>query len=163
MNSPLDSSAPRGAIWGRARPSPRSSVEAGEPYEFHGFLAPHTTEAPGLVRHWLIGHLIDHVPDHVMDDAALLASELATNAVQHGLPATEVTLEITHTSIRVAVIDMAPAIPTMQPITMDRPQGRGLNIVDALAATWGVETRGDVPGKTVWFTLNIASVHKSGR
>ncbi|MEY9210668.1 ATP-binding protein [Thermobifida halotolerans] len=91
----------------------------------------------------------------------LLTSEIATNAVTHsasGAPGGkfEVTVYTAASWVRVEVRDLGGS-------ELPRPQhrdpydvsehGRGLDLVEALAAKWGVEARADGLGRTVWFEL----------
>ena len=46
-----------------------------------------------------------------------------------------------------------PVLPRLSPPTIDSDAGRGLLLVDALAADWGTCPAGD--GKSVWFSLDI--------
>jgi hypothetical protein len=41
--------------------------------------------------------------------------------------------------------------PTSPPADVDRPSGRGLRLLDALADEWGIADNSD--GKIVWFTV----------
>ena len=86
------------------------------------------------------------------ETAALLVSELVSNAVLHA--GTDIDMQIVPEAhrLRVEVTDQRPN-DTVAPIAaeLDAPSGRGLKIVDALATRWGVEhTDGS---KTVWFEL----------
>lgn len=84
------------------------------------------------------------------DVAALLTSELATNALNYA--GSEFTVEIrVGTPLRIDVIDSSTALPALQPSSDQRPGGRGLLIVDALAAFVG--HRAPPSGKSVWFEL----------
>jgi anti-sigma regulatory factor (Ser/Thr protein kinase) len=93
-------------------------------------------------------------PADIVADAALMLSELVTNATRH--TSTLLLLEITiHAgTLRVAVIDDAPGMPTPpHDPGPDAAGGRGLMIVDALADRWGVVQGTD--RKTVWFDLAL--------
>ena len=89
--------------------------------------------------------------DHV-DDVALLASELATNAVLHGARPIAVAVEAGGHRLRVEVSDAAPALPVELDLGPEIENGRGLAIVEAVADEWGAErVAGD--GKVVWAEL----------
>jgi anti-sigma regulatory factor (Ser/Thr protein kinase) len=86
--------------------------------------------------------------------AALLTSELVTNAVRYG--GSRATLEARRPSgvLRISVEDDNPELPEegLAP-TYRAESGRGIMLVDALAARWGVERR--TGGKAVWFELDV--------
>nr|WP_202477044.1 ATP-binding protein [Streptomyces sp. SID5470] len=90
-------------------------------------------------------------------DAALLASELCTNALLHGclrdrLFRVETTL--TDTALRIAVTDpRGERLPGSRPSHPDDQFGRGLLIVRVLAGRWAVERL--TVGKTVWAELDL--------
>ena len=88
-----------------------------------------------------------------------MLSELATNAVQHARTEFEVGIWVTPDgegrSVLVRVTDQAPGFPVPQDPPADAPHGRGLRIIESLAAGWGVEMEHDRPGKTVWFTARV--------
>jgi anti-sigma regulatory factor (Ser/Thr protein kinase) len=88
--------------------------------------------------------------------AHLLTSELFTNALDHGEG--DITLQVTRLpgELHVAVADGSPLQPRVSTVTLNEVRGRGLMILEALALRWGVETRDDGRGKTVWFTLRTA-------
>ncbi len=85
------------------------------------------------------------------DDALLLTSELVTNAVLHGRSDVCVEISASPQSLRIAVIDENSRHPTPVPEDPNALDGRGLALVDAVAARWGVEER--PIGKAVWFEL----------
>lgn len=92
-------------------------------------------------------------------DAALLLSELATNALLHGyVPGRlfRAELALTRTVIRIAVSDArGESLPRPRTATPGEKSGRGLLIVEMLAARWGVEAPS--VGKTVWCELDLPS------
>lgn len=90
-------------------------------------------------------------------DAALLAGELAANALLHGqVPGRLFRVDVTlgGAALRIAVTDArGERLPQPREAAADEPHGRGLGIVDALAARWGTAPR--VVGKTVWAELDL--------
>ncbi|MEU9560859.1 ATP-binding protein [Streptomyces sp. NPDC048161] len=90
-------------------------------------------------------------------DAALLISELATNALLHGAVRGRlfrVQLTLTATVLRVAVSDpRGERLPDLREATADECYGRGLLIVMGIADHWGVEPR--TVGKTVFAELAL--------
>ena len=87
------------------------------------------------------------------DDAVLLTSELVGNAVEHaGTPITLTALSRGgHLSVRVTDDNAGRAIRgTAEPELLSE-RGRGLLVVDAIAAEWGTPRHGT--GKSVWFRL----------
>lgn len=97
------------------------------------------------------------------DDAAVLLSELAGNAVQHGrlrgrLFQVELTVigpdATTPPILRIAVSDArGEELPRPRHATPEDEFGRGLLIIRTLATRWGVAQR--TVGKTVWCELDL--------
>ncbi|MFI1355081.1 ATP-binding protein [Streptomyces sp. NPDC020898] len=91
-------------------------------------------------------------------DAALLASELCTNALLHGCLRDRlfrVETSLTGDALRVAVTDpKGERLPEPRAITVSDQFGRGLLIVRAVADRWAVEQL--TVGKRVWAELDIA-------
>ena len=84
-------------------------------------------------------------------DAALVTSELFTNAVLHGSGRVDVYVTLDPEALRIAVVDDGRRTPDRWPRRGATPTlgGRGLRIVDALASTWG--NNFDPAGRTrVW-------------
>jgi hypothetical protein len=82
--------------------------------------------------------------------AALLVSELATNAIVHAKTPFEVRVRVA-ASTRVEVTDHSSTALRVGPASSDSEHGRGLCVVHAIASSWGVEDA--PPGKRVWFEL----------
>ncbi|MGK5684046.1 ATP-binding protein [Actinoplanes sp. URMC 104] len=92
---------------------------------------------------------------HLLLDTSLIASELASNAVEHARTDFVVTLFRQGGRLHVAVHDGAAGLPRLHRSApagpTASPRGRGLPLVHAIAAAWGaMPARG---GKVVWATL----------
>lgn len=114
--------------------------------------------APSHARAWMSVQA-PQVPREVLEDALLMVSELVTNAVRHGAPDVVLTLILTASRMRIEVYDggdTLPVVPAGQP-SVDRPTGRGLLIVAATAADWGVARQPGRTGKSVWAELDLLS------
>jgi anti-sigma regulatory factor (Ser/Thr protein kinase) len=88
------------------------------------------------------------------ETALLLVSELATNAIRHGAPPVRLSLRLDKDRLRVEVTDSSPALPELSHPNPDQIGGRGLQIVQQLAAKWGASASPRRLGKTVWFELS---------
>lgn len=97
------------------------------------------------------------MPADVVDVAVLLVSEVVTNALVHGRsrPRLQVT-PLSGGGLYVAVGDDNGLLPVVREDDTDAPGGRGLRLLDALSARWGVWP--DPPGKIVWFELNADTI-----
>ena len=87
------------------------------------------------------------------DTALLLVSELATNAIRHGTPPVRLALRLDGDRLRVEVTDSSPVLPEVGSPGPDQVGGRGLQIVQQLAACWGTQVSRTALGKTVWFEM----------
>jgi anti-sigma regulatory factor (Ser/Thr protein kinase) len=99
------------------------------------------------------------VADPVIDDASLLATELMSNAVEHGSGVVHLEIAAHDGLLRVGVHDGGVELPVLGEVTETDLAGRGIWIVQAIARDWGSDTSGEEPGKTVWFELT--TVHTS--
>jgi len=106
-------------------------------------------EAVPAARRFLRDALGDQSPETV-DAAELMVSELATNCVRHAQTDFELAVR-SGEHVRVEVRDAGEGRPRVLSPASREPTGRGLLIVEAMSATWGVIP--DAGGKTVWFTL----------
>lgn len=99
---------------------------------------------------------LENQPEPLVDDAALVVTELLTNAVLHGAP--PVTLRVRHLDrrVRVEVEDTGRNMPVTVRHSTDAMTGRGLPLVAALSASWGVDANRD-GSKSVWAELTPES------
>lgn len=122
----------------------------------------------GPARHWLIRTLADWKMDEFTDAAALVFSELLTNAVQHARPAdggvvgTEIGTRFVRleSGLRIEVHDASEHPPEIHahPAESLDERGRGLVLVNALTGgQWGVSERDGI-GKCVWAHLSSSHV-----
>ena len=122
----------------------------------HAILPPDPL-SPGWARR-LIAH---YCPELGLDEAEscyyarLLVSELVTSAVLHS--SSEVKLTITRAGDELLVTVGGRDTYRFRPHTThaDPLAGRGLTVVDELAAAWGVDAA--AAGKSVWFRLPISA------
>lgn len=85
-----------------------------------------------------------------LQDLALVTSEIVTNAIRHaGTPAHLTCRLVAPDEVELAVTDHGAGQPEVQAPDARQPGGRGLQIVAAISAAWGVEHA--TPGATtVW-------------
>ncbi len=93
----------------------------------------------------MVGH-------RVVDTVELLTSEVVTNALVHARSAPELSVEVRQDVVRVEVSDASAIEPVLQQPDLESASGRGIAIVETLAAGWGVEQMPD-DGKLVWFEV----------
>lgn len=103
--------------------------------------------------------LSDHVSEDVLYQLNLVVTELVTNSVRHaGIgPASSVALEVTVLPELIvgAVTDPGDGFEydVAEAVDLMDEGGRGLFLVDQIAARWGVETG---TGTRVWFEMSAA-------
>jgi len=115
-----------------------------------------TLVAARAVRRFVTDSLSAWHADHLVHDAALVASELASNALLHASSPFRVFLRRSADDITIAVHDTSATVPTPRPAEDFASNGRGVAIVDTLASSWGTELRPD-GGKIVWATLSAGA------
>ena len=113
-------------------------------------LAP-APESARSARHAVSDTLLDVGRADLLDTAALLASELVTNAVVHARTPIDVQIWAATSGLRVAVTDRSPALPMQRHYGQVATTGRGLELLELLSDRYGTEAGAD--GKTVWFEL----------
>jgi len=114
-------------------------------------LLPAEPASVGRARRFIVDTLVAWKLEHLMADAALLVSEVATNAILHAGSVIEIAMHRAAAGVRVEVHDLSPVFPSARRYEDESMTGRGLRILDAAAAAWG--TLLAPPGKTVWFEL----------
>lgn len=116
---------------------------------------PDNLEAPALARRWLMDEIAS-APAELVDTAALLVSELVTNAVRYGRPTVTARMRTADGALDVVVTDCGeeiPVVPDGERPDPHQPGGRGLFLVAELASDWGIRASRPGPGKAVWFRL----------
>lgn len=101
-----------------------------------------------------VAGLLAGADPQLADDVTLSLSELLTNAIVHGRPPVGLVARLEDETLRIEVGDGSPDRGSPQESTGLASSGRGLNIVDAVAHRWGMESRG--AGKAVWMEFSLA-------
>ena len=120
-------------------------------------LLPHAPASVAVARQRLAADLdAAGVVGTAVGDVVLVVSELLSNAIRHAQPLpgarVQVAWAVDDGSVEVAVSDGgAPTRPYPAHASVSALGGRGLDIVEYLARTWGV--RADPQGLTVWAVL----------
>lgn len=99
-----------------------------------------------LVRGWNVA-----LSEEQVAEVELLSTEVITNAIRHTQAPCSVAVRWTGVGLRVEVTDSSVVRPTRRSSSPDAEEGRGLLLVDALAADWGSFC--DPAGKVVWFEV----------
>lgn len=119
----------------------------------------HGMDVPVLVqiRRWA-SRTLDGLSDAHLGDVLLVATELVTNAYDHGDGPVQVRMTYTPVPcrVRIEVDDSNAARPVIKPAST-RPRGRGMVIIDNLAQDWGVRGRPGTGTKTVWAEIACES------
>ncbi|MEU6823098.1 ATP-binding protein [Streptomyces atriruber] len=115
-------------------------------------------QARRLMRTQLDGWAVGD--DDACDAAALVLSELVTNAVVH-TASRRIICELCADpeKLRIAVRDEGCGSGMPRPVHRgtDEEHGRGLLLVDAVSSAWGVHDAGPGIGRTVWAELRRSS------
>lgn len=115
---------------------------------------PPRPESIRRARH-LVDQLTSWCADGLRTTAALLTSELASNAVLHAQTPFTVTASVGGNVVRVAVSDTGRGLerPTLRAGDPTARGGWGLTMVDAASSRWGID--GDGRSTTIWFELDV--------
>jgi len=101
----------------------------------------------------IVRSALNGAPTDAVETAALLASELVTNAMVFANADPELFLDTREGHVYVEVRD-AEADPAQAQCGEDwTPRGWGLDMINALATSWGNESRADCDA--VWFDLTF--------
>lgn len=140
---------------------------ASESAGFATFPLAESPESPGTARSLTRTTLQDWGLEELAGDAMVIVSELVTNALRYGLPAggqrrplppataeQPFLLSLVHhgSSVLCAVFDPGGDVPEVREPDFFRESGRGLLVLQSLAASWGWTTP-DRHGKAVWAVL----------
>ncbi|EYT81104.1 regulatory protein [Streptomyces sp. Tu 6176] len=120
---------------------------------------PRSRRSVGRARLFAVETLVEWGRLDRQDDVRLCVSELATNAVLHGVPPGRqfcLSLIGDGSSVRVEVRDSGGGRPQVSDVDVGECGGRGLRIVMALADGFGVTPHN--PGKTVWAVFGTRPV-----
>ncbi len=110
-------------------------------------------ESVPAARHFVLDVLRSWGHDGLTADAALIVSELATNALAHAVTPFRALVERRDGGVRIGVEDATDAPLERRSRSMDAVDGRGVDIVEALSDTWGAQA---LPGgKVVWADLDL--------
>lgn len=104
-----------------------------------------------LARRFVVERCTDWGRPAIVDSAAIVVSELVTNAFVHVHSDCELTVGLRGDVLRIEVADHGRGTPGLRDATLDDEHGRGLQLVNALCTAWGSEPRDD--GKAVWAEL----------
>lgn len=113
-------------------------------------------------RHWVLSRCVEGgLAEEACFVVELVTSELVANAYQHGLPPVSVAVERTEAAaaadgllrLVIGVTDRGPGTPVVKEFDDEALGGRGMALVESLAAEWGVVPAATGPGKTVWCRL----------
>lgn len=103
----------------------------------------------GVARHFVDQTVVEWELDPIREDARLIATELVSNAVLHARTEFRLTLKSNGFDfLRIEVRDENTRMPSPAGTPQDATSGRGLEVVTAIAASWGTQRDGD--GKVVW-------------
>jgi anti-sigma regulatory factor (Ser/Thr protein kinase) len=122
-------------------------------------MLPFVASSVGVARRHLVSDLLEAgIYDSAVCDAALVVSELISNALRHAgpLPGAEVCVawRLENDSVEVSVRDGGGQTqPELGEPTQAATGGRGLRIVEKLSLGWG--TSRDADGTTVWAQVPV--------
>ena len=105
-------------------------------------------EAVAAVRRFVM-RVLEHWGEYdLLFDAELVTSEMATNAVMHANSPFRARVERSGAVIRIAIEDSGVGGAERRAAAHDDLNGRGVEIIDALASQWGCDEL--LEGKVVW-------------
>ncbi len=114
-----------------------------------------TPESVREGRRFVRDQLLARGAGDVLDDATLVAAELLANARQHGFAPVTVSVSGGAGCVRVGVRDASARTPVRPNVSTSNMTGRGVLLVEALSARWGVSV--DERGKVVWADFGVSA------
>jgi len=91
--------------------------------------------------------------DHLVELTVLMANEVVTNAILHARTEVALRVRLAPGFVRIEVIDGSHAEPVRRATPEDATGGRGVALLDSMAARWGVDHLPE--GKRVWFDMAV--------
>lgn len=113
---------------------------------------PAALESPRAARRFVARALEQWNCAPAIDSVVLLVSEVVGNAIVHANSAVQVAVRLKPDAVRVEVTDSSDEALDPRPADADAESGRGLQLVEHLAARWGEKPLA-VGGKVVWFEV----------
>lgn len=117
---------------------------------------PASPTSPRDARRFVVDTLVRWGQGELADAAALLVTEVVTNAVLHARTSLRVAVAPDDDGVRVHVSDGSSLVPTPRTHGLDATTGRGLQLVAAMASAWGIDPMPQ--GKSVWFVLSARDI-----
>jgi pimeloyl-ACP methyl ester carboxylesterase/anti-sigma regulatory factor (Ser/Thr protein kinase) len=169
--APLATARVLDAIWSQSQPnatgdrhegsqtSPGKTGVTGMTPGYNPRMAFHATLAcdrlaPRTARRAIADFLDANDLGQLSDDAALLTSELVTNAVRHAAGPIQVDAYVQRSQFRLEVADEVPGSgPAPRRAHPNDENGRGMELIDKLAVKWGWHTAGH--RKIVWLEMAL--------
>lgn len=111
-------------------------------------------DSPSKVRNFTREHMVAWGCSDMVPEAQLCLDELVTNAILHARSSCRVEILRKKGEIVAKVHDSCSGAPVERPHSLDSLGGRGLHLVQALAARWGWEP--EPGGKVVWCVFSRA-------
>lgn len=122
---------------------------------------PFAASSASIARRCLVSDLVSAgIYESAVSDAAVVVSELFSNALRHAQPLPGSTIRVSWQldagSVRISVQDGGgPTLPEVGELDQSTTGGRGLRIVARLSKDWG--SRCDDEGTTVWAVIPAPS------
>jgi anti-sigma regulatory factor (Ser/Thr protein kinase) len=112
---------------------------------------PPSTDSVPAARHFVRREL--GAVDVDVDTAALLVSEVVTNAVLHARTSVRLSIRSSRSEAHIEVRDGSPVEPRVHAFSPTSATGRGLRLLELLSKRWGVRADPRTGGKIVWFDV----------
>lgn len=139
---------------------PRTAVEPSARKLVAEFAA--ERDSPRRARRLVLSALAEWGCDPaLLRDAAVVASELATNSVLHAGSPFSISVALKESLLRIAVHDIKPLSVAVRGGGLSPQPTHGLGLVEALSLRWGAE--GTAQGKAVWAELRASNELQASR